>query len=269
MPRRALPAGLSIAILLAPAGAAEPPRRLVVPDPPALSFGDGTGQARILVDAGEAGATEAALIHLTLSADAALPPHVHPGSAEVVHVLEGEGDLTASGKVHHVGPGDTILIPPGVVHAFRPAGAVEGLQMYVPGGPEQRFRGRPAPGTVPAAEARGPDPGGTEVVPLAKAPRKSAGGETYTMLLRGASAGPSTVDLMRVVLPGGQRAAPHDHETVSEMIYVLSGTGHVLIDGARSPLGPGTGFYTPRGSRMGIGTESAMELLVLVVEAAP
>lgn len=47
-------------------------------------------------------------------------PHRHPGSVEVIHVLEGKGTAWLDGETTHVGPGDLYLIPAGVPHATLP-----------------------------------------------------------------------------------------------------------------------------------------------------
>lgn len=44
-------------------------------------------------------------------------PHRHPHSCEVVYVVEGEGRLWEGERAHAVGPGDLVVIPPGVSHA--------------------------------------------------------------------------------------------------------------------------------------------------------
>ena len=44
-------------------------------------------------------------------------PHRHEGFEEVIHFLQGSGRIWAEGEWYDVGAGDTILIPPGVVHA--------------------------------------------------------------------------------------------------------------------------------------------------------
>jgi quercetin dioxygenase-like cupin family protein len=44
-------------------------------------------------------------------------PHVHPHSAEVVYVAEGSGTAWEDDVPTRVGPGDLIVVPPGVPHA--------------------------------------------------------------------------------------------------------------------------------------------------------
>lgn len=53
--------------------------------------------------------------------------------------------------------------------------------------------------------------------------------------------------ILHGVLEPGCSIGYHAHETSSEIIYVLSGTGKVLCDGVYEPLGPGSCHYCPRG----------------------
>ena len=53
--------------------------------------------------------------------------------------------------------------------------------------------------------------------------------------------------ILRGVLAPGCSIGLHTHETSSEIIYILSGTGKVLYDGAYEPLGPGSCHYCPKG----------------------
>ena len=70
------------------------------------------------------------------------------------------------------------------------------------------------------------------------------GGEG-TVLLQKTTQGP--VKVMRGVLPPGATIGLHPHETNSEVINILSGTGQVLCDGVYEPLGPGACHYCPKG----------------------
>jgi quercetin dioxygenase-like cupin family protein len=44
-------------------------------------------------------------------------PHFHRAFEECIHVLEGSGETQTESGRHPVGPGDTVLIPPGERHA--------------------------------------------------------------------------------------------------------------------------------------------------------
>jgi len=62
-------------------------------------------------------------------AEAALAPgqsterHYHARSEELYMLLEGEGEMEVDGTSSRVGPGDTILIPPGAWHQITAADA--------------------------------------------------------------------------------------------------------------------------------------------------
>lgn len=43
-------------------------------------------------------------------------PHVHDDFEEVIHILSGSGILKTSGGDHEIGPGDTVIVPPGECH---------------------------------------------------------------------------------------------------------------------------------------------------------
>ncbi|MBD5163015.1 MAG: cupin domain-containing protein [Oscillibacter sp.] len=53
--------------------------------------------------------------------------------------------------------------------------------------------------------------------------------------------------IMRGALEPGSCIGLHTHDTSSEIIYILSGTGKVLYDGAYEPLSAGSCHYCPKG----------------------
>ncbi len=62
----------------------------------------------------------AACIYDTLRSEPGGPPlHVHAAQDEWFYVTEGAFDIRVGDTVHHLGPGDSVLGPRGVPHAFR------------------------------------------------------------------------------------------------------------------------------------------------------
>ena len=53
--------------------------------------------------------------------------------------------------------------------------------------------------------------------------------------------------ILHGILPPGCTIGLHTHETSSEIVYILSGTGKVLYDGRYEPLKAGDCHYCPRG----------------------
>jgi quercetin dioxygenase-like cupin family protein len=122
------------------AGTAALPLTRSVSAVPAHPISGGKGTASILFGSAE-GATEGAMTLLVLQPGASVPEHVHESSVELLYVLSGEAEMTVDGKTLHVGPETGVRIPKGARHSARVVGekALRGLQVYTPGGPEQRF----------------------------------------------------------------------------------------------------------------------------------
>jgi mannose-6-phosphate isomerase-like protein (cupin superfamily) len=70
------------------------------------------------------------------------PVHKHADSEELVYILSGQGTMPLGNRTLDVARGVAVRIPPGVEHSFRVAAdePMEVVQVYSPGGPEQRFR---------------------------------------------------------------------------------------------------------------------------------
>jgi len=65
-----------------------------------------------------------------------VPPHVHPTQDEHIHVLEGIFTVYLDGKWETAGPGDTVLMPKGLPHAYynRSEESTRGLFWVSPAG---------------------------------------------------------------------------------------------------------------------------------------
>ncbi len=58
--------------------------------------------------------------------------HVHLRHADCFYVLEGELELTVEGDVVRAGPGASVVVPPGVPHAFTSVGRARFLNVHAP-----------------------------------------------------------------------------------------------------------------------------------------
>ena len=61
------------------------------------------------------------------------------------------------------------------------------------------------------------------------------------------------------------RSGLHTHETSSEIMYFLSGTGKVLCDGVWERVTPGTCHYCPRGSSHTLINDGTEDLVTFAV----
>ena len=105
---------------------------------------------------------------LLLGADVPVGDHAHDDTWEVLVPLRADGRLVLSGEgvpkdadapdAVEVRPGQVVTMPPGVHHAFKPGGTepLLAVQLFVPPGPEQRFRklSQKAAGLAPASSAK-------------------------------------------------------------------------------------------------------------------
>jgi quercetin dioxygenase-like cupin family protein len=69
--------------------------------------------------------------------------HVHKDSWEVICALEASGTFTLDGKDQKLGPKQVVVVPPNTKHAWKPddGSTLRAIQLYVPRGPEERFKG--------------------------------------------------------------------------------------------------------------------------------
>src|SRR5947209_5925815 len=78
-----------------------------------------------------------------------LPPHLHRGTAETIHVLEGQFEMSVDGRPCRLSAGQTLHIPADLVHAGGNVGAATGRRVLIfsPAGMENFFleAGAPSP----------------------------------------------------------------------------------------------------------------------------
>jgi quercetin dioxygenase-like cupin family protein len=111
---------------------------------------------RFLVEAGESNGS-VAVFECFVPANARMPaPHSHDGFEETIYGLEGTSTWTIDGETVEIGPGDSMCVARGTIHAFSNPGAddVKFLAIASPGlfGPSY-FR---EVGDVVASSAGGP-----------------------------------------------------------------------------------------------------------------
>ena len=72
-----------------------------------------------------------------------IPEHDHHQSAEVLWIERGSGTMRVGAETVPVGPDTFVFVPPLTAHGFVPdgTGPIFAYQVYLPSGPEQRFRG--------------------------------------------------------------------------------------------------------------------------------
>ena len=71
---------------------------------------------RVLLDSALGGAANQSLAEASLAAGQSTQRHYHARSEEIYVFLEGGGEMEVEGEAREVGPGDSVLIPPGAWH---------------------------------------------------------------------------------------------------------------------------------------------------------
>ena len=71
--------------------------------------------------------------------------------------------------------------------------------------------------------------------------------------------------IMRGVLISGASIGWHTHETSSEIVYILSGTGKMLYDDTAESLSPGDCHYCPKGHRHSLVNDGSADLVFFAV----
>jgi len=137
-------AALEVVDVLVPASAATqglPPTVVHGDDAASYALQDGKLRVRILIDRERLGAEGAALSLLTAHPGAGTPLHEHVGSDEIVVVLEGTAKMLLGDVRLTLAPGSAFHIPAGTKHSMAvETDVLRVVQVYAPGGPEQRFK---------------------------------------------------------------------------------------------------------------------------------
>jgi quercetin dioxygenase-like cupin family protein len=105
----------------------------------------GKARVRMLFTPENTGRTNLYFGMLEADPGAEIPRHEHAGSAEILYVLQGAGELTVGSEKIPFGMDEAIHIPENQPHAARFIGPEKTimLQLYAPAGPEARFKAAP------------------------------------------------------------------------------------------------------------------------------
>ncbi len=142
------------------------------------------------------------------------------GRGEAWYVITGTGSLDTERTGHvALAPGTAVWLEPGLGYACQGQG-LEILAVTVRAGPAAAGPARP-------------------VVRLEDCEPERTGDREFRVLL---SEGLTITQFAGMIPPG---RAPAHHHAYDEVVHVLAGQGVVHLDGADTPIGPGTSIYLP------------------------
>jgi quercetin dioxygenase-like cupin family protein len=93
--------------------------------------------ARLLLDGTGA---KLAVDELDADAGAAIASHKHQAQDEEIYFLSGRSTTTVGKQAFETAPGDALRIPSNTTHTMKVTEPLKAIQIYAPGGPEQRFK---------------------------------------------------------------------------------------------------------------------------------
>lgn len=96
-------------------------------------------------------------------------------------------------------------------------------------------------------------------------PAQAPHGEAVQELIGRAAGGSAAYSLAQITLPPGAASLKHYHPIAEECYHVLSGTGHIEIDGMAAPLGPGDAVAILPGQIHQITNTGETDLIFLAV----
>ncbi len=214
-----------------------------------------TLSAHVLIDQSNSGNGAAAMTILQLRDGIEVPLHRHP-SAELLYVSAGTGvvfGLDGKRRGRKVTRGDAIYIAAGTAHGFTHTGAKTTVmvQLYAPGGPEQRFKSGAKTGTTPVSAAeikRHPRRFPRPIVARTSRvkPLSIAGGKGRVRILFDARRAKDRAAYLGVIELDAKLAIPaHRHGKATELLLITKGSGVVTVDGKRFSVARGTAVQIP------------------------
>jgi quercetin dioxygenase-like cupin family protein len=277
----------SSAAFVARADRPAPPRHVVKASEVAVFAPKGGKlEARVLVDGETVNATQASLTLLTLKMDTQLPLH-RQTSAKVIYVLDGYARVTglgkAGGKGIDVGPGDAVYVPAntasGLLAKCCKLMPSKFLVLYAPGGPERPYKdpasaktgGWTTPVTAQEKQAPPADAPQPKVVHgKAVADLDVAGGKGKVKILFDADAagdGQAYVGLLTAA--AGMAVPEHVHDKESEILWIVSGKGEMIVDGQSQPVEAGEAIHIPAGSKHSFKTDAGLTAVQFYTPSGP
>jgi quercetin dioxygenase-like cupin family protein len=213
---------------------------------PTRELGPGA-ETSVILHGGNTGNAAVSLAWVELAPAAVLEL---PGQAarEILYVIEGGGALAGTGgqgKQQPVGAGAAVYLAGSAGQVFRSGDRSTRLvRLTVPGGAEPGGAGR---GARAAPRVRAPG----DWLPIA------GGAGAVAILFDAESAGDAAAYVGVLRAQPGMTVPEHTHPGSTELLYVLSGTGIMTVEGDEHPVHPGMGIQIPPDTRHAFAVTSA------------
>jgi quercetin dioxygenase-like cupin family protein len=234
---------------------------------------------KVLVDEATMRARQASLSLLTLSPASRIAMHKHPG-AELLYIKKGRARVLGPAGVppEVLVEGTAIFIPAGMPHVIENmvrSSAVEILQVFAPLGPERVYRdptdekGRAAFEVIRDGRAATRPPGARFIVEtFDKATVHPEGPKVRVhVMFDPANSKSDAASMSLLELEPGAEIARHSHASAAEILYILSGAGHIDIGSDKLAFGPEQAIHLPENQPHTIRTSGAQKTVALQIFA--
>lgn len=215
---------------------------------------------KVLVDEATMHARQASLSLLTVAPANRIAMHKHPG-AEILYVKKGRARVLGPTGTNPelLTEGSAIFIPAGMPHVIENmvrSADVELLQVFAPLGPERVYRdpsdekGRQAFEVIrDTRKVKAPAGARFAVDTFDKATvYPQAGGKIKVHLFFEPGSTDSEAAALSVVeFEPGAEIPRHTHDESAEILYILSGSGHLTIGSEKLPFGAEQAIHLPEG----------------------
>jgi quercetin dioxygenase-like cupin family protein len=106
-------------------------------DAKSYKIAGGKATARLLLDGSGA---KLAVDEIDADAGTTIAGHKHQAQDEELYFLAGRSTTTVGKQTYETAAGDAMRIPANVTHTLKVTEPLKAIQIYAPGGPEQRFK---------------------------------------------------------------------------------------------------------------------------------
>jgi len=221
-------------------------------------------QLQVLLDQRNSGNAAASMLEIDLDPGATLP--LARADRDEVWVFLDPASITGpDGKKRAVAALDAAYV---AKNSYRTVTAPDGaaarvVVVGVPGGDELGPRAGRLPGTPATGKPSGK---AIELHPKAKATRYPRPGGATTILIENA---PHAASADVIEMDAGVKVPSHEHDHETELLYVLSGSGTMTVDGVDMPVGPTTVVQIPPGTTHSFAAADAVTAIQLYTPPGP
>jgi quercetin dioxygenase-like cupin family protein len=178
-----------------------------------------------------------------------------------VRGLDGPAKPVAAGDMVYVSAG-------GARDVVAKDSELRAVVVIKPGAREGAARGGALPTREVGAGSKG-TPVGPMVLPAAKATSYPLGGGKVTIIAEPRSIASKDLSASLLELPSGAKVPEHVHDKETEMLYVLAGSGTMIVDGVELAVTPTSVIQVPPATKHSVTVTADLRAVQIYTPAGP